>query len=329
MANINKIKTIGILTSGGDSPGMNNAIYAVLKTAKNFNMQTYLIMDGYAGLCAGKFKKIDAYDFLSYKDLGGTKIGSARYPEFKELNIRKSAVAKLKSQGIQALIVIGGDGSYMGAKKLSDMGINCIALPGTIDNNIQSTVFTIGFDSTLNYIVEAVNSIRSTCESHNRCMIVEVMGQYCGDLALFSGIATNVDLIVTPETKLTENEIIANAKKAKDNNNRSYVILVTENIYPSVENIAKKIENEVGYVSRAIVLGQVQRGLQPSFIDLFITSLMGSKAVELLSKGKKGRCIGFYFNKVVDYDINKALKLKPPSHKDLYNYFNYLSKKRS
>ena len=191
------IKKIGILTSGGDSPGMNAALLAAIKTGTKLNKEMYVIYEGYRGILEHKFEKVTTSFMDDYLTRGGTRIKTARLPEFKEEDVRKKAVEILKEEGIDALIVIGGDGSYRGAKKLTDLGILCVGLPGTIDNDIASTDYTIGFDTSLNTIVEAIDKIKETMQSHNRCGIVEIMGNRCPDLTLYAGIATTADIIIT------------------------------------------------------------------------------------------------------------------------------------
>ena len=191
------IKKIGILTSGGDAPGMNSALIGAIRSGINANKEMYVIYDGYKGLIEGKIQKVNKDTFKDKMNQGGTVIKTARLPEFKELSVRQKAVEILRKEGIDALIVIGGDGSYMGAKKLTELGINCIGLPGTIDNDIASTDYTIGFDTALNTVVNEIDNIVDTSSSHHRCAVVEIMGNRCADLTLYAGIATNADIILS------------------------------------------------------------------------------------------------------------------------------------
>ena len=211
---------------------------------------------------------------------------------------------------------IGGDGTYQGAKALSNMGINCIALPGTIDNDIASTDFTIGFDTALNTIVEAVDKLRDTSTSHQRCSIVEVMGRYCGDLALFSGIACGADLNVTSDYQLTRNEIIEKLAEMHKNGKRHAMVIITEKLC-DVNELAHDIEKESGFECRAEVLGRIQRGGSPTARDRFLAGQMGVRAIELLLEGKGGRCVGLRGSELVDYDIDDALKMKRDTHTEL------------
>jgi len=262
------IKKIGILTSGGDAPGMNAAISGVIREAQARGIETYVVLDGFKGLVEDNFKRVEA-DFASdILTRGGTIIGSARLPEFKEKSVRELAVKNLKSNGIEALVVVGGDGSYMGADRLTEMGINCIGLPGTIDNDIASSDYTIGFDTALNTVVEAIEKIRDTMESHNRAAVVEVMGNGCGDLVTYAAAATAIDVFSVPESKLSKDEILDQVKALAQANKRSVIVAISEKMYDfSSDDLAKEIEEVSGYVTRATVLGHIQRGGRPSAMD--------------------------------------------------------------
>lgn len=310
------MKRVGILTSGGDAPGMNAAVRAVVRAGLYHGLEMFVIYDGYKGLVEGNIQQVDR-DFVSdIVNRGGTIIRSARLPEFKEIETRKKGIEQLKKFGIDALVCIGGDGTYQGAKALSNMGINCIALPGTIDNDIASTDFTIGFDTALNTIVEAVDKLRDTSTSHQRCSIVEVMGRYCGDLALFSGIACGADLIVTSDYQLTRSEIIEKLAEMHKNGKRHAMVIITEKLC-DVNELAHDIEKESGFECRAEVLGRIQRGGSPTARDRFLAGQMGVRAIELLLEGKGGRCVGLRGSKLVDYDIDDALKMKRDTHTEL------------
>ena len=310
------MKRVGILTSGGDAPGMNAAVRAVVRAGLYHDLEMFVIYDGYKGLVEGNIQQVDR-DFVSdIVNRGGTIIRSARLPEFKEVETRQKGIEQLKKFGIDALVCIGGDGTYQGSKALSNMGINCIALPGTIDNDIASTDFTIGFDTALNTIVEAVDKLRDTSTSHQRCSIVEVMGRYCGDLALFSGIACGADLIVTSDYQLTRNEIIEKLGEMHKNGKRHAMVIITEKLC-DVNELAHDIEKESGFECRAEVLGRIQRGGSPTARDRFLAGQMGVRAIELLLEGKGGRCVGLRGSELVDYDIDDALKMKRDTHTEL------------
>ncbi|MBQ2493924.1 MAG: 6-phosphofructokinase, partial [Bacilli bacterium] len=294
---------IGVLTSGGDAPGMNCAIRAVVRAGLRFGLEVYGINDGYRGLVEDDMVKMDRSSVSRIVNRGGTILRTARLREFKEESVRQKAVDNLRRRGIEALVVIGGDGSYMGAKKLTEMGINCVGLPGTIDNDIASTDYTIGFDTCQNTIVECVDKIRDTTESHQRCAIIEVMGNHCGDLALFTGLAEGAEMIITPDHPIPEEDIIAQLKKLHDADKKRAVVIISEKIYQDIHAFAAKIQEETGFETKAEVLGRIQRGGSPSAFDRVLAARMGAYAVDCLLDGKGGICIGMVNNKIVAYDI--------------------------
>lgn len=307
------LKKIGILTSGGDSPGMNAAIRAAVRTGLSYGLEVYGIHDGYKGLINDDIEKMDRSSVSDIVNRGGTILKTARLPEFVEKEVQLKAVDILKRRGIEALVVIGGDGSYKGARALSNLGISCIGLPGTIDNDIASTDYTIGFDTALNTIIDAVDKIRDTTESHSRCSIIEVMGNKCGDLALYAGIAEGAEIIITPDFMMKDEEVysVLNKMREKDSNRRA-ILIVSEKIYPDVHLFAKQIEKETGFNTRATILGYIQRGGAPSGKDRVLAGRMGSYAVDLLMQGKGSRCVGIRGMNLVDYDIEEALNMKKP-----------------
>ncbi|AUF83753.1 6-phosphofructokinase [Mesoplasma syrphidae] len=302
------IKKIGVLTSGGDAPGMNAAVAGVIRAANAKGIEVYGIRDGYKGLINGWFEKVDIDFAQEILTRGGTRLGSARLPEFKEESVRQIGVDNLKKAGIEALVVCGGDGSYMGAQRLTEMGINCVGLPGTIDNDIVSSDYTIGFDTALNTIIEAIDRIRDTMQSHNRAAVVEVMGNHCGDLALYAGTTTGCEVISTSESKLTEEEICEQVKVLAKKGKRSVIVLVTENLYDS-NALAKKVEEKSGYVTRATILGHTQRGGIPTGMDRYLAVTSAIYAVDQLAAGKGGVYVGLDGNKLVARDINSTLNM--------------------
>jgi len=309
------VKRIGIITSGGDAPGMNCAIRAVVRAGLAYGLEVFGVREGYKGLVEDDIFQMDRDSVSNIVTRGGTILRTARLPEFKLESVRQQAIENLKKHGIEALVVIGGDGSYMGAKKLSEMGINCVALPGTIDNDIASTDYTIGFDTCLNTIIDCVDKIRDTTESHNRCHLIEVMGNHCGDLALFAGIAEGVEMILTPDHPIPDTEVFSTMRGySKRKERKRALILVSEKLYPNIHEFAKQIEDETGFVTRATVLGHVQRGGSPSAFDRILAARMGAYAVDCLLAGKSGICIGLVDNKLVDYDIYEALALPRDKH---------------
>ncbi|MDY5919600.1 MAG: 6-phosphofructokinase [Candidatus Enteromonas sp.] len=318
------IRKIGVLTSGGDAPGMNCAIRAVVRAGLKYGLDVYGIMDGYKGLVEDDMFLMDRHSVSDIVNRGGTILGTARLREFKEEKVRQIAVDNLRKRGIEALVVIGGDGSYMGAKKLTEMGINCVGLPGTIDNDIASTDYTIGFDTCLNTICYCIDHIRDTTSSHQRCAIIEVMGNHCGDLALFSGLAEGVEMIITPDHPIPEEEIIDSLRKLHDAKRKRAIVVVSEKIYPNINEFAKKITVETGFEAKAEVLGRVQRGGTPSAFDRILAARMGAYAVDCLLEGKGGICVGMVDNKIVDDDIYQAVPRPRDKHPSMLRLIDIL-----
>lgn len=317
-----KIKKIAILTSGGDSPGMNNAVRSVILTAIKNNITPYIVYEGFLGLTNGNFKEITSKEDLnSFISKGGTFIHSARFPEFKKVEVRQKAVDKMSELGIQALVVIGGDGSYMGAAKLKEMGIQTIALPGTIDNDIALTDYTIGFYTAQDSITKMIDQIRDTAESHNRAIVVEVMGRYCGDLAITSALATGAEVLSIPERKIDKQEIIEQVKTYRKNGKRSIIVVVTEHMF-DVHELAKDIQEQTGVESRGTVLGYLQRGGTPVAQDRILATRMGVFAIKKLLAGETGVAIGIKDNQLVTDDIYKVIKSKGGSIEELLEQYN-------
>lgn len=317
------IRKIGVLTSGGDSPGMNAAIRAVTKCALGNGIDVVGIRDGYRGLINESFVNFTKSSVSDILSRGGTILGSARLPEFKESSTVDKACAILKRNAIDALVVIGGDGSYRGAKALTDKGINCIGLPGTIDNDISGTDTTIGFETALHTVVECVDKLRDTSSSHHRCSVVEVMGNHCGDLALFSGISCGAEIVVTPETGYDEEDILDRLRYL-DNLGKNHAIVVISEKICDVEELAKKVSLKTGFSGRATVLGHIQRGGSPMPNDRVLASRMGEKAVDLLVGGVGGHCVGILNNEIISLPINEALAMPKASRKALYRLFDRL-----
>ena len=292
------IRRIGILTSGGDAPGMNAAIRAVTRVALANGFEVMGIKDGYRGLVEGNYIPMDKSTVSDILNRGGTVLGSARLTEFKDLEIQKKAVQTLQNAKIDAVVVIGGDGSYRGAMALTKLGINCIGLPGTIDNDIPGTDFTIGFDTALNTVVEAVDKLRDTSSSHHRCSVVEVMGNRCGDLAVWAAISCGAEIVITPETGYDELDVLERLRYLDKAVKKRHAIVVISEKIADVDELARKISQNTGFAGRATVLGHVQRGGSPSPRDRVLASMMGEKAVDLLMDGVGGHCVGMIDNKV-------------------------------
>ncbi|MBU4693094.1 6-phosphofructokinase [Mycoplasma sp. CSL7491-lung] len=307
------MRKIAILTSGGDAPGMNNAVRAVVKGAKSNGLEAFLVYEGYKGLYNDNIVSADNVDLDLFLNQGGTAIYSARFPEFKKPEVREVAINNLKNRGIDALVVIGGDGSYQGAQLLHQSGIKTIGLPGTIDNDIASSDFTIGYDTALNTIVDAIDKIRDTARSHKRIMIVEVMGNGCGDLALYSGLATGAEIIATKDFQPSMEEIAnTSLQLTKQPNRRSVVIVVSEKCY-DIKQLEKIVQGKTGWDTRINPLNHIQRGGKPSAQERVLATLLGSKAVEYLIKGKSGLAVGILNNDVVGIPILEALSMKNAS----------------
>lgn len=318
------IKRIGVLTSGGDAPGMNAAIRAVTRVATKAGLEVYGIHDGYRGMVEGHIEPLTREKVSDILDRGGTMLGSARLPEFKDIEVRKKAVEQLNKFGIEAIVVIGGDGSYRGALALTDMGINCIGLPGTIDNDITSTDTTIGFDTALQTVVEAVDKLRDTSNSHHRCSVVEVMGNRCGDLALYSGLACGAEIVVTAQTGFEETEVLGRLKEFDLVKKKRHAIVVISEKICDVDSFARKVSQFTGFSGRATVLGHVQRGGSPTPNDRVLASRMGEKAVDLLMQGIGGQCVGIQRGEIVGVPIEEALNMPRASRKELQNLFDRL-----
>lgn len=307
------IKKIGILTSGGDSPGMNAAIRAVTRSALHHNIKVMGIYDGYKGLVEDNMFEMDHSTVSDISGKGGTILGSARLPEFKHRDVQKRAVEILRSREIEGLVVIGGDGTYKGAQALSKLGIRCVGLPGTIDNDITSTDYTIGFDTALNTIIEAIDKLKDTSSSHHRCSIIEVMGNRCPDLAIFAGISSGAEVIITPLVEYNEDEVIGLInfyEKAKKK--RHAIVVITEKI-TNVEHLAKQVSKRTGFSGRSTVLGHIQRGGSPSAFDRMLATRLGDEAVLTLIQYPGARCVGILQNEIVSNPIEEALKMQ---HKD-------------
>ncbi|WP_129727812.1 MULTISPECIES: 6-phosphofructokinase [Bacillaceae] len=318
------MKRIGVLTSGGDSPGMNAAVRAVVRKAIYHDVEVYGVYHGYSGLISGHIEKLELGSVGDIIHRGGTKLYSARCPEFRTLEGQMQGIEQLKKFGIEGLVVIGGDGSYQGAKKLTEHGYPCIGVPGTIDNDIPGTDFTIGFDTALNTVIDAIDKIRDTATSHERTYVIEVMGRHAGDIALWAGLADGAETILVPEVDFDMQDIIARLKRGHERGKKHSIIVVAEGVGSAIE-IGKNIEEATSLDTRVTVLGHVQRGGSPSAFDRVLASRLGARAVELLLEGQGGRCVGIQNNKLVDHDIIEALAQKHTIDEDMYRLSQELS----
>lgn len=310
-------KKIGILTSGGDAPGMNAAIRAVTRSALFHGLEVYGIYDGYKGLVEGQIKPLDRYSVSDIMIRGGTILGTARLEEFKAASVQKKAIDQLTKFGIDSLVVIGGDGSYRGAADLSKQGINTIGLPGTIDNDVPGTEFTIGFFTALTTVVDCVDKLRDTSTSHHRCSVVEVMGNHCGDLCLYSAICSGAELAITPEQGYDETEILHTLAHLEEVKKKRHAIVILTEKITDAELLAKKISDATGFSSRVTVLGHIQRGGSPVPFDRVLATRIGDYAVQMLVEGKTSQCIGIMNNQLVSTPIEEALRAPKPSRKEL------------
>lgn len=313
-----EVKTIGVLTSGGDAPGMNASIRAVVRMAINKGMKVKGIMRGYAGLLQEEIVDMDGTSVADTIGRGGTILYTARCPEFTTVEGQKKGAEICKKHGIDGLVVIGGDGSYRGAGKLSALGVNTVGLPGTIDLDIACTDYTIGFDTAINTAMEAIDKVRDTSTSHERCSIIEVMGRHAGYIALWCGIANGAEDILLPERydgneQMLINRIIENRKRGK----KHHIIINAEGIGHSA-SMARRIEAATGLETRATILGYMQRGGAPTCKDRVYASIMGSKAVELLAEGKTNRVVAYKHGEFVDFDIQEALNMTKDIPEDQY-----------
>lgn len=301
------MKRIGILTSGGDAPGMNAAIRAVVRKAIFEGMEVYGINYGYAGLVAGDIRKLSVSDVGDKIQRGGTFLYSARYPEFASEEGQLKGIEQLKKFGIEGLVVVGGDGSYMGARALTKHGFPAIGLPGTIDNDIPGTDFTIGFDTSINTVLESIDRIRDTATSHERTFIIEVMGRGAGDIALWSGIAGGAEQIIIPEVDFNMEEVATKIQEGRDRGKKHSLIVVAEGVMSGNE-FAEELAKFGDFHARVTVLGHVQRGGSPTAKDRVLASRFGVRAVELLKEGQGGLCIGIRDNKIIASDIVDTLE---------------------
>lgn len=316
------MKTIAVLTSGGDAPGMNAAIRAVVRTGCENGMKVLGIRRGYNGLMNGDMYEMNLRTVSDIIHRGGTMLYSARSPEFKTEAGMQKALDVCKANGIEGIVIIGGDGSFRGARDLSLKGIPCIGVPGTIDNDIACCDYTIGYDTAMNTVMDMVDRIRDTTESHDRCSVVEVMGRRAGYIALNSGIAIGATAILIPEVDFDiEKDVIERMKRTQKTDKKHFIIIVAEGVSEKiggVEHLAKVIEEKTGVESRATILGHVQRGGSPSLRDRLVGSQMGNYAVHLLMQGIGNRVVAMQREQVVDYDIYEALNMKKSIDLDLY-----------
>lgn len=318
------MKRIGVLTSGGDAPGMNAAIRAVVRKAIFHGLEIYGVFYGYQGLMNGNIKKMEVGSVGDIIHRGGTCLYSARSDEFKTKEGQKKAIEQLTKHAIDGLVVIGGDGSLRGAQALSDLGLPCIGVPATIDNDIAGIDFTIGFDTALNTVIEAIDKIRDTATSHERTFVIEVMGRDAGDLAMYSGLAAGAESIIIPERKDDFESVVHRLKRGLERGKKHSIIILAEGVGEGFQ-YGKKIQKATSYETRVTVLGHIQRGGSPTAQDRVLASRLGAKAVDLLINGEAGKIVGLQNNHLVAQNIGEVLSNKHQLKKDVYRLSQELS----
>lgn len=310
------IRKIAILTSGGDAPGMNAALRACIRAGLYAGKEMYVVYDGFRGLVEGNIKVVTKDFTQDIINRGGTIIRSARLPEFRELEVQKKAAQRLQDYDIDALIGIGGDGTFMGLGALAKLGISVIGIPATIDNDVASTEETIGFSTALNTICECVDKLKDTSGSHQRCSLIEVMGRHCGDLAMYASLAEGAEAVICPEHPLKEEVLFKKLRKMKAQNKSHAIILVSENLI-NINELAEKIAKETGFDTRTEVLGRLQRGGSPTAHDRIIAAKFGATAVHILTEAKNttAKILGIKSNVIQEYEMEEALAMKhEPAH---------------
>ncbi len=318
------MNTIGVLTSGGDAPGMNAAVRSIVRSAEAMGLKVKGVMRGYNGLIENHFVDLDIRSVSDIIQRGGTVLYTARSPKFKTEEGIQEAIKNCKANGIEGLIVIGGDGSFRGARDLSLHGIPCVGIPATIDNDISSTDYTIGFDTAMNTVVELVDKLRDTACSHDRCSVVEVMGHGAGDLALQCGLAVGATSVIVPEKTYDPEAVITKIRETQKRGRNHFIIVVSEGLC-DVRELAKQIEESTGIESRATILGHIQRGGSPTLRDRVVASKMGYAAVELLKDGIGNRVIALKNCEIVNYDIFEALNMPKTFDEETYLLANMIS----
>jgi len=304
------IKKIAVLTSGGDAPGMNACVRAVIRAGLARGIDMYVVYDGFKGLVEGKIQQVNKDFTQDIINRGGTIIRSARLPEFKDPKVSKRAANILQDFEIDALVGIGGDGTFRGLNDLAKNGIKVVGIPGTIDNDVGSTELTIGFSTALNTICECVDKLKDTSGSHQRCSLIEVMGRHCGDLALYAGLAEGAEGVICVEHPLKEDVLFRKLRKMKAQNKNHAIILVSENLL-DIHELAKKVEDETGFDTRTEVLGRLQRGGSPSAEDRVLAARMGAKSVDIvMSDDPTSKVVGVKGGQIIDLPIAEAVEMK-------------------
>lgn len=319
------MKRIGVLTSGGDAPGMNAAVRAAVRMGLSLGMEVYGIERGYEGLLDGDIKKMEWKSVGDILQRGGTILRTARSERFMTEEGKRHAVRMLETFGIEGLVVIGGDGSFRGGAELDERGIKVMGVPGTIDNDLGYTDYTIGFDTAVNTVLSMISNIRDTASAHERTTIIEVMGRHCGDIAMHSGLAGGADVILVPEEKMDINLVCRKVLRGQQSGKLHSIIIKAEGVEVASTELAKIIEERTGREARAVVPGHIQRGGTPSGRDRILASLMATKAVQLLYNDESSKAIGIVGNDIVAYNLSDALGLNREFSKDIYDLAEILS----
>ncbi len=319
------MKKIGVLTSGGDAPGMNAAIRAVVRKAIYHNLQVVGIKRGYEGLIQGNIEDMNLSSVADIIHKGGTMLRTARSDEFMTDAGLEKAINVISVFKIDGIVVIGGDGSFKGAQRLNEAGIPVIGIPGTIDNDMAYTDYSIGFNTAINTVLYAISNIRDTSTSHGRANIIEVMGRDCGDIALYAGLAGGAESIIVPEVDFSIDEICRRLIQGRNRGKLHSIIILAEGVVENSYEFAKEIEKKSGAETRLTILGHIQRGGSPTAFDRILASSMGARAVELLMEGKKGKAIGIRGNQIYDVDIKEALSCQKKINQDMYELAKILS----
>ena len=319
------MKRIALLTSGGDAPGMNAAIRAVVRSGIYFGMEVFGVERGYAGLIEDNVVPMEMRSVSNIVQTGGTKLRTARCLEMLTKEGKDQAVKTLEKHGIEGLVVIGGDGSFRGARALTEeYGVPTIGIPGTIDNDLEYTDYTLGFDTAVNTCLDIINKLRDTMTSHARVSVVEVMGRHCGDIALYSGIASGAEIIVVPEIAFNIDEIVARINRSRANGKHSNIVVLAEGVM-SADQFAKQLQERTSYSVRPTCIGHVQRGGSPTMADRMLAAQFGNKAVRLLNEGIGNRVVGIRNNKIIDMDIIEAISMKKTFNYELYETLQMIS----
>lgn len=319
------MKKIAILTSGGDAPGMNAAVRAAVRTGLSMGMEVFGVERGYEGLLDGEIRKMEWHSVGDILQRGGTILRTARSERFREAKWQKHAVDMLQTFGIEGLIVVGGDGSFHGGLELDRLGVTVMGIPGTIDNDLGCTDYTIGFDTAVNTVLSMISNLRDTASAHERTTIVEVMGRHCGDIALHAGLAGGADVILVPEMETDINMVCRRVLRGQQSGKLHSIIMKAEGVDMSVQQLAEIIEDRTGREVRSVVPGYIQRGGTPTGRDRMLASVMASKAVKLLYDDERSKAIGIINNEITAVDLADALEMKKEFRKDLYEIAEILS----